>query len=395
LVRGDYAYISCENGISIVEIKNPAAPRLVSTLRTAAPDYETSLDLKGNYLYAPCGPTGMAIINVENKSAPQLCSYVNFRRPGYRTYGAQSVSLKDNYAFVAVEHCGVGIVDISDPLSPGQPFFIEGIGGTEDDFRDRTYGVKVDGNYLYVAYWTNGLAIVDLSRWPEMEILSIKDTRKEADKVVIRGDFAYIADEDGMLIMDVSDKRNPQEVKYIYTRSTAYIPRVAGNYFFCACSSAGVGIVDISDPRNPGEVRYLDVGGNTWAMDIKNDYLYVGVYRTVNDGKLVVYQLEGLTSIEKKEKVISESISLPYPNPFNPECYIPVGRMKDEAGRMKVKIYNILGQLVREIEISNFKFQISKSIYWDGKDSRGLEVPTGIYFYEVAGEGVRQMVVLK
>jgi hypothetical protein len=76
-----------------------------------------------------------------------------------------------------------------------------------------------------------------------------------------------------------------------------------------------------------------------------------------------------------------------YPNPFNPECFIPISA--------KCKIYNILGQLVREIEISNPKSQITKSVYWDGRDSQGLEIPNGIYFYEVAGERVRRMVVLK
>jgi flagellar hook assembly protein FlgD len=62
---------------------------------------------------------------------------------------------------------------------------------------------------------------------------------------------------------------------------------------------------------------------------------------------------------------------------------------------VKCKIYNILGQLVREIKISNPQTQISKSIYWDGRDTRGLEVPAGVYFYEVDGEAVRRMVVLK
>jgi hypothetical protein len=34
-------------------------------------------------------------------------------------------------------------------------------------------------------------------------------------------------------------------------------------------------------------------------------------------------------------------------------------------------------------------------VYWDGKDSRGLEVPSGVYFYKTPGEKVRRMVILK
>jgi hypothetical protein len=86
-----------------------------------------------------------------------------------------------------------------------------------------------------------------------------------------------------------------------------------------------------------------------------------------------------------------------YPNPFNPECYIPVN-VKSKRQNVKCRIYNILGQLIREIDSrlrGNDISQISKSIYWDGRDSRGLEVPSGVYFYEVAGEGVRKMIVLR
>jgi hypothetical protein len=82
-----------------------------------------------------------------------------------------------------------------------------------------------------------------------------------------------------------------------------------------------------------------------------------------------------------------------YPNPMNPECYIPVN-VKCKVQNVKCRIYNILGQLVREIECSGVNVQDSR-VYWDGKDSRGLEVPSGVYFYEVAGEGVRRLVMLR
>jgi hypothetical protein len=83
-----------------------------------------------------------------------------------------------------------------------------------------------------------------------------------------------------------------------------------------------------------------------------------------------------------------------YPNPFNPECYIPLNA-KCKTKNVKCKIYNILGQLVREIKCSSVQEFKGSGIYWDGRDSGGLEVPSGVYFYEVAGEAVRKMVVLR
>jgi hypothetical protein len=78
-----------------------------------------------------------------------------------------------------------------------------------------------------------------------------------------------------------------------------------------------------------------------------------------------------------------------YPNPVNSGCWLPVGRVKDEPGKMKIRIYNILGQLVCEIQ-----FQSSK-VYWSGQDSLGSTVGSGVYFYEVAPQGRKRMIVLK
>jgi hypothetical protein len=120
-------------------------------------------------------------------------------------------------------------------------------------------------------------------------------------------------------------------------------------------------------------IRKLLVSGNT---------LFVSGYRG-----LFGYSLEGLR-VSGGKKASLDSSSFSYPNPLNSECYIPLNA--------KCKIYNILGQLVREIKISNFSSQISQSIYWNARDSAGLKIPTGVYFYEVAREGIiRKMVVLR
>jgi hypothetical protein len=105
--------------------------------------------------------------------------------------------------------------------------------------------------------------------------------------------------------------------------------------------------------------------------------------------KIYVQQILALERHEEKDCFFRRV----YPNPVNPECYIPVN-VKGKMQNVKLKIYNILGQLVREIECSGINVQDSR-VYWDGKDSRGLEVPSGVYFYEIGGGKVRRMVVLR
>jgi hypothetical protein len=113
--------------------------------------------------------------------------------------------------------------------------------------------------------------------------------------------------------------------------------------------------------------------------------------RTNHFSYYAIVEKTGLQTVDKIISLGSEEIEASYPNPVNPECWIPLSGM-NKAKRAKVKIYNILGQLVREIECSKFR---GTRIYWDGRDSCGLEVPSGVYFYEVAGEGLRKMVVLR
>ena len=91
-----------------------------------------------------------------------------------------------------------------------------------------------------------------------------------------------------------------------------------------------------------------------------------------------------------------------YPNPFNPSTTIPfqAGSRKLGAGRPShttLKIYNILGQLVRTL-VDEEKVPGSYKIIWDGKDNLGKEVGSGIYFYQLRTEeytATKKMVLLR
>jgi len=70
-------------------------------------------------------------------------------------------------------------------------------------------------------------------------------------------------------------------------------------------------------------------------------------------------------------------LSQNYPNPFNPETtirfHIP------QAGPLSLRIYNIAGQLIRELA-DGHREAGSYEVRWDGRDNRGQEVVSGVYF---------------
>jgi len=95
------------------------------------------------------------------------------------------------------------------------------------------------------------------------------------------------------------------------------------------------------------------------------------------------------------------SLLLPnYPNPFNPETWIPY-QLAHEAP-VTISLYNTKGQLIRTLHFGNRKAGIyvtkERAAYWDGKDSLGQSVASGVYYYSLkAGEfaATRKMVIMK
>ena len=89
-----------------------------------------------------------------------------------------------------------------------------------------------------------------------------------------------------------------------------------------------------------------------------------------------------------------------YPNPFNPETWIPY-RLAEDAF-VTLTIYDQAGQVVRTIDVG---YQVaaayerrSKAIYWDGRNQVGETVASGVYFYHLsAGDysATRKMLILK
>lgn len=76
----------------------------------------------------------------------------------------------------------------------------------------------------------------------------------------------------------------------------------------------------------------------------------------------------------------SESFTLEqnYPNPFCPATII---RYQIQiAGQVKLKIYNLIGQLVATIENKDLAPGTYETT-WDGRNEFGIKVPNGIYFY--------------
>ena len=74
-----------------------------------------------------------------------------------------------------------------------------------------------------------------------------------------------------------------------------------------------------------------------------------------------------------------------YPNPFNPETWIPYHLATDAD--VQITIYDTEGRLVRRLDLGHqlagYYTARSKAAYWDGRNASGAPVASGVYFYQL------------
>lgn len=96
---------------------------------------------------------------------------------------------------------------------------------------------------------------------------------------------------------------------------------------------------------------------------------------------------EVITSINDNMLTLPTDFKLMnYPNPFNPETYISYTLQK--SGMVFINIYDITGKLVK-ILVKQNHHSGNFTIKWDGTNSFGIRVSSGIYFYQLRSDNVK------
>ena len=104
----------------------------------------------------------------------------------------------------------------------------------------------------------------------------------------------------------------------------------------------------------------------------------------------IAYLQSLLTLLVPKETALLPN----YPNPFNPETWIPY--QLSEPAEVTLRIYSVNGILVRTLALGHTPAGIyqsrSRAAYWDGRNDVGESVASGIYFYTLSTESTRDSV---
>jgi hypothetical protein len=172
------------------------------------------------------------------------------------------------------------------------------------------------------------------------------------------------------------------EVKGLLAKLAAMLPKDA------------TGAVATDSASIAGKPNYLRAVYDYYF--VANDGSY-GVHNAKYTFAVLTRALSTLTGVEVVTNKIPRAYALDqnYPNPFNPTTTINFSVPK--SGIVKLIIYNSVGQEVASLADSYFAPGTYK-VTWDGKNSSGMMVSSGVYFCKLVTRDfaqVRKMMLMK
>jgi len=152
--------------------------------------------------------------------------------------------------------------------------------------------------------------------------------------------------------------------------------------------------------QHPGWWYDYFSGDSMYIANITGELTYeAGEFHIYTDIRLDPPEQGILNGIENDDEIASipESIELlqNYPNPFNPVTTIQYILPKNE--HIVLEVYNIAGEKINTL-INENQPQGSYDVKWDGRNSKGKLVSSGVYFYRIkSGKFIksRKMVLLR
>jgi hypothetical protein len=370
---GDFLY-SAESGfgLRIHELTDPAYPDQISQLEL--PGYYYAYHLSEDYLYSLSG-NELGIIDVSDPSSPGDIFFHTFERD------FADVFVDEPHIYLTSFNWGVSVYEriYNDSLE-----FIR-------DFACHEYAfdVEIENNIGYFSQCFE-LYIYDLTDPEDSLLLSNILPVSGAGQLYFHDNFIYTQMQDGgrnisISIIDVRDPLYPAEVGLIYFPSHVTDVHFNGNLAYFSVYRNELYVYDMSDPSNPVLVSGYSTPGyirNTFSHD---DYVYVA-----DNTSLVILGYD-LTAVGQISEIPDcYSLSTNYPNPFNGMTVMRFSL--PEQSNVSIEIYDILGRRIETL-VQGERQAGYRQAGWDAKDH-----PSGIYFYRIqAGDYIetRKMVLLK
>ena len=332
-----------------------------------------------------------------------------------------SVSAKDDYVYVAAGKSGIVVYDLNNLQRPVKVAQIQ--------ISSTAINIQINGDLAYVC--AGDIIIFNIASPQNIRRVGRIQMSGIAYRLAFEADLVYVAAlDDGIRVFNIADPANPRPISEYETGGNALDVAVESNKAYILDSDIGVRVVDFSNLDHPADVTTYKMEKLPVSIAIRGDYVYVldqgGIMiidmrtgETISQDKnllfpsdlmifgdtLYILDLYELQAFQINESIFSLSVEdgmysrntqeylksyrnwlgQNFPNPFNPETWIPF-ELEDHC-EVVISIYDLNGSLVREIQLgqlSSGKYLTKdKAAYWNGRNQTGEHVSNGLYFYQL------------
>ena len=271
--------------------------------------------------------------------------------------------------------------------------------------RDEAYGIYIPGYAINVMTLPGGKGTgrgwLPFNRALNFDEVPIAVAARQTSSGITRERIAVITNDYRLVVWDRSGTQ-------LYSHKVDGGPVPPRSFQFTPNGEILTWISDIASNK----IVFWDVGAR--EVDAVVDTSVATCHAFSQDGKTMavgtesgsieIYKWTGDSALSApaKETERSQPTALlsNYPNPFNPETWIPY-QLSDPA-EVTVSIYSVDGKLVRTLELGQMPAGVysdkGRAAHWDGRNAAGEPVASGVYFYTLtAGEfkATRKMVIRK
>lgn len=205
---------------------------------------------------------GLTVLDVSVPSQILLLS--TFGVPG----STEGVRLQGNYAYLASGSAGLQILNVANPQAPSL------VG--ELDSPGYSYEMDVSGSYLYLADGSGGLRVIDIADPVQPHEIASLSLGGWARDLQVDGDVLYIAAEAaGLKVVNVATPNQPQVIGEYNTTGISLGLRKIGNLLYLADGQNGVLIFNVSMPDQPQLLGQWTTGGVAHEVKVSGSYAYV------------------------------------------------------------------------------------------------------------------------
>lgn len=309
--RGRIAYVADQSaGFRVLDLSDPVAPVEIGSLDL--PGRAMAVALEGDAAYVAAREGGLRIVDISRPHDPHEVAYIDsgdeiadvavfgdtviaaglqngallyreaarLHADGIIPFPARRVVVQEDRLILAGE-TGIALYDRAD-VSRRTAFAelsgsIRGVASGENLVVAATeqFGLRILGPGSGGTLHEIGSFEPERAGGASMDRLQMQRTPVAAWDVLVDGDRAFAAFDDGIRLIDFSRPSRPTLIGLLATPERVFRLTLRGDRLFAACDD-GIRAIDVSDPANLSQIGHVKTPSFATSMAWNGDRMYVG-----------------------------------------------------------------------------------------------------------------------